>query len=254
VISIAKYSKKEYNMKTFKQFISEEYKIDYSSQGGSNKGGKAVDSQGNQFYVKHYKDGEHAKVEALTSAIYHHMGINTLEPHHEMIGGKHSVVTKWQEGLKPMGHKDFDKLSPEQAEHVGKMYHGAVLTKNWDITGTGLNQGEGNMQIHPKTGRVYNVDPGGSFHYRAQGGPKEYGSDISEKNSFRNPDNESGQVFNKVFKNHPDAERKGLEAVRNMDDDHLHHLFKNSGLSNWQTLHKTFMERKAKLLKSYGAE
>jgi len=239
-------------MKTFKQFMIEAYNVDYGTQGGSNKGGKATDEQGNQFYVKHYKDGEHAKVEALTSAIYHHMGINTLDPKHEVIDGKPSVVTKWQEGLKPMGHKDFNKLSPEQAEHVGKMYHAAVLTKNWDITGTGLDHGEGNMQIHPKTGKIYNVDPGGSFHYRAQGGPKDYSSDISEKETFRDDNKESGKVFNKVFDAHPDAEQKGLDAVRNMDDEHVHGLFKNSGLQNWQSLHKTFMQRKNNLIKSYG--
>lgn len=239
-------------MKSFKQFMSEAYNIDYSSQGGSNKGGAATDEQGNRFYVKHYKNGDHAKVEALTSAIYHHMGINTLEPKHEVIDGKDSVVTKWKEGLKPMKHRDFDKLSPEQAEHVGKMYHAAVLTKNWDITGTGLDHGQGNMQMHHESGKIYNVDPGGSFHFRAQGGPKEYGSDVSEKTSFRDNDKEAGQVFNKVFKAHPKAEAAGLDAVRNIDDDHIHHLFKNSGLSNWKELHGKFMERKKNLIQSYG--
>ena len=238
-------------MLRFKQFMNEQYNIDYSSQGGSNKGGKATDERGQQYYVKHYQNGDHAKVEALTSAIYHHMGIHTLEPKHEVIDGKHSVVTKWNEGLKPMSHKDFDNIDSNQAEHVGKMYHAAVLTKNWDITGTGLNSGEGNMQIHKKTGHIYNVDPGGSFHFRAQGGAKEYGSDIGEKTSLRSPENESGKVFNKVFKNHPDAEHKGLEAVKNMDMDHVHHLFKNSGLSNWKELHKNFTERRNNLIKSY---
>jgi hypothetical protein len=239
-------------MKTFKQFIFEAYNIDYASQGGSNKGGPATDEGGNKYYVKHYKNGEQAKAEALSSAIYHHMGINTLEPKHEVIDGKDSVVTKWQEGLKPMGHRDFDKLSPEQAEHVGKMYHAAVLTKNWDITGTGLDYGEGNMQMHKQSGRIFNVDPGGSFHFRAQGGPKEYGSDVSEKTTFRDSNKEAGKVFNKVFAAHPDAEQRGLEAVRNIDDDHIHGLFKNSGLSNWKELHSNFMARKNNLLKSYG--
>ena len=239
-------------MKSFKQYLDESYNIDYSKQGGSNKGGVATDGAGNKYYVKHYSDGDHAKVEALTSAIYHHMGINTLQPKHEVIDGKDSVVTKWQEGLTPMGHDHFDKLTPEQAEHVGRMYHGAILTKNWDITGTGLDSGEGNMQIHKDSGSVYNVDPGGSFHYRARGGPKEYDDGIGEKDTFRDHSQESGRVFNKVFALHPDAERNSLEAVKNMDDKHVQNLFKNSGLSNWKDMHKNFMERKRKLIASYG--
>lgn len=234
-------------MKTFKQLKEELEQIGHRL--GSNPGGVYADSKtGEKHYVKHYKNPDQGKVEALTGKIMNHMGIKTLDPEIGHVdGNKHALVTKWNDKLEGMKPSDFHHLDTNQQNTIGKMYHAAILTKNWDIVGLEHD----NISRHKDTGELHSVDAGGAFHFRAQGGPKEYGPDIAEKQSLRNnPGNASSQVFNHVFHQNPDAEKHGLEAVKNMDMDHIHSLFKNSGLSNHKELHKNFVERRNKLLGS----
>lgn len=234
-------------MKSFKQFISEELVKQSGTQYGSNDGGVHVDTEtGDKHYVKYYKNPDQGKIEALTGKIYQHMGINTLEPELRDVNGRQAVSTRWNPHLHGMMAHEFDELSPEQAHDIGKMYHAAVLTKNWDIAGLSHD----NIMKH-SDGRLYAVDHGGAFHFRAQGGPKPYGPDIGEHNSLRYNDQASGHVFSSAFQQHPEVERNSLSAVKNIDDKHVENLFRTSGLDNWQDLHHNFMERKQALLDKY---
>jgi hypothetical protein len=240
-------------MKSFLQFVlesddSDEYIPHHGTQLGSNDGGIYTHKKtGAKHYIKFYKNPDQAKTEALTGKIYHHMGIHTLNPEHKVIDGKHAVVTKWNEHLKPIQPHEFEHLSEPQENHIGKMYHGGILTKNWDIVGLEHD----NIMKH-KNGNLHAVDNGGAFNFRAQGGHKDYGPDIDEHKSFRNsPGRAASHVFNHVFKHNPNAEHEGLKSVRNMDDAVVHKDFKESGLSNHEELHRNFMERKKKLLAHY---
>ena len=231
-------------MKTFKQF-KEELVKKAGTQLGSNEGGVHVDSEtGKKYYVKHYKNPDQGKVEALTGKIYHHMGIHTLNPE---LHGDNGIKSEWNEHVSTERPSFYDNVSKKHAGQLGRMYHAAVLTKNWDIAGLVHD----NIVHNHKTGDLHAIDHGGAFHFRAQGGPKEYGPDIGEKESLRNPSNASGHIFNSAFKQHPEAEQEGLKAVKNIDDDDIHHLFKTSGLSNWKQLHTNFVARKNTLLSSY---
>ena len=230
------------------QPYSEKYKAITGTQQGSNPGGIHTDKDGKKYYIKYYNNGDQAKSEALAGQIYHHMGIHTVSPKHEVINGRHAVVTEWNPHLVQMGSREFEHLSPEQATHIGKMYHGAILTKNWDIVGLVHD----NIVKHAKTNDLYAVDHGGTFNFRARGGHKEYGPDIAEHSSLRNNGEASGHVFSHVFSQHPTAEKKSLSAVRDMDMKHVHKLFKNSGLENWKDLHSNFVERRKNLLAHYG--
>lgn len=240
-------------MKPLADIIGEVFIPKPGTQKGSNPGGIHHDSEtGEKHYVKYYGNGEQAKTEALTAKIYHHMGIHTLQPEHHEIGGQHAVATKWNEHLKPMKPHEFESLKPHQQKQIGKMYHAAVLTKNWDVVGLEHD----NIVQHKHTGDLYSVDQGGSFHFRARGGPKEYGPDIGEHHSLRHTPpggygNASAHVFSTVFKQNPKVEMHGLEAVKKIDDNHIHHLFKTSGLKNWKELHSNFQARKQKLLDHY---
>lgn len=234
-------------MISFYSFLVEKFTAKAGTQKGSNPGGIHTDEHGKEHYVKYYKNGDQAKVEALTGKIYHHMGIHTLKPEHHVINGKHAVVTEYNHDLGPMPSHHYNNLSPDHADQVGRMYHAAILTKNWDIVGLEHD----NIMKH-KSGDLHAIDHGGAFHFRARGGPKDYGSDIAEHKTLRHNDEASGQVFKTVFKNHPKAEHNGLDAVKHIDDKHVHGLFKESGLSNWKELHKNFNERKTKLLAHYG--
>lgn len=231
-------------MKTFSDFIRESFTKQPGSQLGSNPGGIHTDEAGKKHYIKHYDNPDQAKVEALTGKIYDHMGIKTINP--EMHGDS-SIKSKWNEHVSTKDPNFYDKPSKQHAHQLGKMYHAAVLTKNWDVVG--LNHD--NIVHHKKTGDLHAIDHGGAFHFRAQGGHKVYGSDITEKKSLRDPKLPSGHVFNSAFKHHPEAEHEGLKAVKNMDTKHVRGLFRNSGLKNWQDLHSNFEERRKNLINSY---
>jgi hypothetical protein len=231
-------------MKTLKQLLSEIFEKLPNTQYGSNSGGIHVDSDtGHQYYIKQYRDPEQAKSEALTGKIYDHMGINTIKPE---LHDTHSIKTKWNNDLGSAHSSELHNPTPENADHLAKMYHGAILTKNWDIVGLAYD----NIMKH-KNGSLYAIDHGGSFNFRAQGGHKDYTPDISEKQSLVNNDNPSGRVFSRLHKNHPEAIKRSLETVRNMDMNHIHSLFKNSGLKDWQNLHANFVKRRENLLNSY---
>lgn len=237
-------------MKRFLQYLIEDLKSIPGTQYGSNEGGVHLDEHGQKHYVKYYKNADHAKVEDLAGKIYHHMGIHTVKPEHKIVNGRHAVVSKWNDHLEHMHPHDYEHLDKHQAHQIGKKFHAAVLTKNWDAVG--LNHD--NISKHKKTGDLHTNDLGAAFHFRAQGKHKDYGPDIGEHHSLRHNDQASGHVFSHVFKHHPSAEHEGLKAVRNMDDKHIHHLFKNSGLSNHEELHKNFMERKKRLLAHYDGD
>jgi hypothetical protein len=235
-------------MLTFKQFVQEALTRVKGTQYGSNEGGVHVDSDtGEKYYVKHYENPDQAKSEVLAGKIYDHMGIKTLNPEYREIDGRPSVVTKWNDDLSQLGYHGSRQIDSDQANEIGKMYHGAILTKNWDIVG----QDYDNITKNSK-GDLHAIDHGGTFEFRAQGGHKNYDRDIGEHQSLRNDEEASGDLFNRTFKTHRNAERNGLDSVRNMNDDHIHSLFANSGLSNWEQLHSNFMEKKKKLLARYG--
>lgn len=235
-------------MRSFKKFISEELRREDGTQYGSNEGGIHTDTETNKkYYIKHYQNGDHAKVESLTAKIYDHMGIHTLKPEYKEIDGKHSIVSEWNPHVEVPHPHSYDNISKENAHDIGKMYHGAVLTKNWDIVGLEYD----NIVKHKKTGKLMSVDQGGSFHFRARGSHKDYDSDIGEHQSLRNNHEASGHVISAAFDQHPNAEKESLSAVKNIDDNHVHGLFKDSGLSNWKDLHSNFMKRKEKLLDHY---
>lgn len=229
-------------VKLFRDFIKEELKPVAHTQYGSNPGGIHHDEKGNKYYVKHYHNPDQAKVEALTGKLYHHMGIHTVNPERH---GEDGIKTKWNDHLSTKHPNFYNDVSPKHAMQLGKMYHAAVLTKNWDIVGLEHD----NVVHNSKTDDLHAIDHGGAFHFRAQGAHKDYGPDIDEKHSLMNTDHAAGQVFSSVFRKHPNAQEAAKHELRmNIDDDHVHKLFKDSGLKNWKRLHKNFSERKRKLL------
>lgn len=214
---------------------------------GSNEGGQYRDiDTGKSYYVKHYKNADQAKTEVLTAKIYHHMGIPTTNPEYTEMGGKPTVYSEWHPELKVEAPEKYDHLRPDQAESIGRLYHAGILTKNWDIVGL-----EHDNIVTDDKGTIHSVDQGGAMHFRARGSSKEYDHDIGEHRTLRDNNGASGHVFTSVFSKHPNAEISSLQAVRNIDDEHVRGLFQNSGLSNWKELHRAFQSRKAKLLAKY---
>jgi hypothetical protein len=231
-------------LKSFLDFLEEELKAQSGTQMGSNEGGIHHDEDGVKHYVKYYKNGDQAKTEALTGNLYHHMGIHTIQPKYHNINGKHAIVSKYNDNLEVKHPKFYDKVSKEHAHHLGKMYHAAVATKNWDIVGLEHD----NIMHDKKKGHLVSIDHGGAFNFRAQGGHKDFGSDTDEKESLRQKHLPSGHVFNSAFHHHPEAEEQSKKELKaSVDHKHVKKLFKDSGLSNWKDLHKGFTDRLSKL-------
>jgi hypothetical protein len=219
-----------------------------SGQQGSNDGGIFKDGDGVQSYVKFYKNPEQGRTEVLAAKILNELTVRTKNPYLATVNGKEAVVSAWNEDLTKMTPADFQKLGPIQKIQAAKMYIGAIITKNWDIVGLDHD----NILKSKASGNLYHVDPGGSFEFRAQGGPKDYGPDTAEYMSLRNPANPSGKVFNTVFAQNPEVEHTALVALKALDMNKIHGIFKTSGVTNQKALWTAFKERVLTLLEREG--
>lgn len=234
-------------MRPFKHFVVENYlEPEPNTRYGSNEGGiHSHPETGERFYVKHYRDPDQGRAEVLTSKVYDHMGIKTLSPEFGEVNGRHAVYSKWRDDLQPMHHSEFKSLSGAQHEQLGRIYHGAVLTKNWDVIGLAHD----NVLKHRDTGEIHSIDHGGAFHFRARGGPKDFGPDVGELHSLRHNDDASGEVFGHVLKKDPNALAAGHEAVAKMDMKKMRDTFASSGLPNHAELFDSFSRRRDAIMR-----
>lgn len=239
-------------MKHFKQLSEELKKI--SGQQGSNPGGRYKDSDsGKEYYIKHPKAKDQDKTEVLSAKLHELLGVKTLKPELVAHDDKPSVKTEFNSNLEPLKSKHINELTSDHHKQIGKIYAAGVLTKNWDAFGTGIESGEGNVMIDKKKGRLVSIDQGGSFNHRAQGGHKEYGPDINEKDSLKDPHMSEGAKFVNTSLNHPGVKEHVHEALKNLDLKKIHDAFKTSGLENHEELHKNFLERHKKLLDHFSS-
>lgn len=218
------------------------------TQFGSNSGGVHLDEHGDKHYVKHYSNADQAKTEVLAGKITQHLGAPTLGASYHEINGKPSIVTRWNPHVKTQDPSKYQgKLSENHARQLARMYHAAVLTKNWDVVGL-----EHDNIVHNKnTGSLHSIDHGGAFDYRAQGGHKPYGPDINELASLRDQHLPSGKVFNNLHKHHADIVKEEGKKLMDVNPEHIHHIFKNSGRSDWEQLHNNFKHRLKALQSHY---
>lgn len=217
---------------------------------GSNPGGVYVDDKTNEkFHMKFPQvDPDQVKTELLSSRIQEMMGINNYNPQFINHEGEDGIISKWREGDAPLKTKDIAGLTPEQQHQIGRAFAHAVLTKNWDVVGTGVDYGSGNLRFHDN--KIHSIDPGGSFNFRAQGGHKNYDDNISEINTLRDPNinRDSAKVFNGVFSKNPEALQHGIYAAENLDMNEVKKAFKSSGLYDWEDMYNTFSSRRKKFL------
>jgi hypothetical protein len=219
------------------------------TQYGSNRGGVHYDENGDKHYVKFYHNPQQARTEVAAARVHEMLGVNTNKPFLVRKNGEVGVASKWNYDLERKSPSHFDTLDHEQAKHIARIHHAGVLTKNWDAVGLEHD----NITFHKKTGEPYSVDQGGTMNFRAQGGPKDYGDDVSEVHSFRNPDNyQAHHVFDGNFSRHPDVERSELDKVKALKYDDVHRAFTDAGLHDAHKKAKTLWNRRSNLLKHYG--
>ena len=215
---------------------------------GSNEGGTFEDPYGGKYYVKFYKNFDQGKTEALAAKVYENLGCKTAMPEVAKVNGKDAVMTSWNPNLEKLSLNDYNYLTDQQKEEVGRMYAASILTKNWDVVGDAFD----NLAIDKPTGKMLVVDTGGSFKFRAQGEPKPYGSDIDEHESLLDTGKNSGKVFTKIFKTNPQYQKDAMYWVKGLDMNKMKTIFEQSGLSDQAALFKSFTGRRAALLAQYG--
>lgn len=184
---------------------------------GSNPGGPHVDPYTHQkYYVKFYSDPEQAKSEVAAAKIYEHVGAKTLNPTLATHNGRTAVVTKWRDDVKPLKREDYNNLSDDQKHDLARHFHAAILTKNWDSVGMGWdNLGQ------DAEGKLHTIDTGGTFNFRAQGAHKDFGPDIAEKKSLRDPavNSYSAFSFSKLGPEHHTSAINHVQGLTDSDTD-----------------------------------
>jgi hypothetical protein len=234
-------------MTTFKEYaqLAEEFIPHQGTQYGSNDGGVYTHKPSNQkYYVKFPDNEEQARVEVATADIYKSMGIKTLSPVVKHVDGKTAVVTKWQDDAKSLtSPKEYHSAmqDPVHADHLALMHHGAIITGNRDIVGLDYN----NVMKHKTTGELISADQGGSMHFRAMGGPKEFKSNIADVHSFQNEAYPSGRVFSKLDRS---TLKNAAAKLHTLTDDTIDSIMKKHGL---EAHAQTIKDRRDMLINHY---
>lgn len=239
-------------IKAYDQFrILESFELIQDRRLGSNPGGMYKNTQtGETYYIKFPQlDSDQANIEVLSSEILALMGIQNLNPEVVEILGQKGVATKWLDSLSTMTNRDLSGLTQNQANDIGKLFAHAILVKNWDVVGNGVDSGKGN--IYKIGNEICAGDTGGSFYFRAQGRRKDYTSDVSELETLLDIDRnyESSRFLTTVFNKYPNSLTEGKKAVQNLNMSEVKTLFDESNLDDSSELFSTFQNRRSLFLK-----
>ena len=133
---------------------------------GSNAGGVFEDTEGNRYYVKFPQSEEHARAEALASALYVEAGV----PVARVLLGKDAsgntvVVSPWVDDSEKTFSERFSE--PTVKDAVRAAFAVDAWLMNWDVVGLGYDN------IVLVGNDPFRVDPGGALQFRAQGARKD---------------------------------------------------------------------------------
>lgn len=162
---------------------------------GSNPGGVFEAPDGSRWYVKAQRSVEHAKNEALASALYREAGVNVPEVVRGKgapgLGSGPQSASRMVDGATP---DLIDRLGDEK--FVRELRDGFAVDAwlaNWDVAGTGLDN-----VVSDSDGRPWRIDLGGALLFRARGGPKgdAFGDEVHEWRTLRSSvENPAGNLL-----------------------------------------------------------
>jgi hypothetical protein len=192
-------------------------------QKGSNPGGM-YEAGGKRYYVKQQKSKEHARNEAMASALYREAGVDTPPVHvsEGSVDGLSGTLTASE--IVP-GAQKFD---PKNAAHVAAVRRGFAVDAwlgNWDVAGLSMDN-----IIIGADGRPHRIDLGGSLEYRAQGSPKgaAFGDTVGEIDTLRNASKNPSAA--KIFGGMSDEEMiDAMEQVEAITPDKIRAIVKAQG-------------------------
>lgn len=215
---------------------------------GSNEGGTyeltdPATGGSQKYYVKFPKNADQARTEILSAQLASLMNILTTAPVAKTIEGKLAVVSEIRE-LKKL---DWTKpstvlgLDSGQRAQLARMYYHAKLAKNWDVLGIDAS----NIMMSPE-GDLVQMDTGGSFEFRAQGGYKDYGPDPDDTNLF-DGSLPSGKVFGALYKADPGSFAFAKAELDQLSPGMIDMVFDNSNIYGSVVLKFNFAQRLTKL-------
>lgn len=211
---------------------------------GSNPGGVYADPHGNKHYIKFYNNPQQARSEVAASKIYNLIGLHTLDHRLVQHNGKLGVATSWRDDLTPLNAESYNQADDHMKSQIAKSMHAAILTKNWDAVGLDFDN-----IAKDRHNNLVHLDMGGVFKWRAQGGAKDYGDDISEVKSLMDPkmNYSAHHVFSKPSIAH---HQQTIDSSTNIDPHKVAHIFKTTGVSDPEA-HTNALLNRAKSLRDY---
>lgn len=140
--------------------------LTYVQDLGGSTGAKLMkDSKGREFVVKSSKNTNrgHVAAEYYAAQVYDLLGLDT--PEYEMYddGTDLTLISPYMRGMSEPQAKDYDAMA--------KGFAVDAFLANWDIY-------QNDNCLVDAAGKVYRVDNGGTFNYRAQGSSKPFNSHI----------------------------------------------------------------------------
>lgn len=154
--------------KTLAAFSDEENFLFYQlgGQAGSNPGGLYLGRDGIRRYVKFYDNEERGLVEKIANEVYARHGIAVPKTTVFERAGKKAVATEIVDGKTIQALGGISNVDKKVLEDAFDGYMVDAFLANWDVVGATAD----NMMV--VGGKVYRIDNGGTFIFRAQGGDK----------------------------------------------------------------------------------
>ena len=242
--------------------ITNEWKYEPHSQLGSNPGGLFIDPNGKKHYIKFYKNPKQVESEYAATMVHKLMGVRVLDikivicENDEFVEdysfrgihkGSLGILSPWNSGLKVLGDR-FYQINKQDAEHLGRSYIAAILCENWDIIGLEID----NQVRDTATKELISVDHGGSFHFRAQGGAKNFEHDDIASHKTLRQFEPASNVFNYVFEKFPEAEHNAVAMLHMIHHEDLVTIFREAGFANAGHMADVVMSRVERLLEHYS--
>ncbi len=160
----------------------DKYKV-IKSLGGSTGAVLVEDTFGNKYVRKTGADKEHIKREYEALKLYNYLGVD-VPAIHKFDPDKGELYTQYiEDGKTIIEYGNISESNKALKENFGV----DALLANWDVMGLNYDNvlvSANEWGLNPK---FFRVDVGGSLDKRAQGGEKEFGSEVKELETLLDP-------------------------------------------------------------------